>query len=463
MMYAHPTEVEGDGGLRNTTTTTTTTGFHWFKINYLILLIAGGFLLHVNFFQAYTEEPYMGSNMNTATTSSHGRSKQHHTPSTSRKNQTQTVPSNAFKPAETATTVANITTKSTIPKSSGEDDRVHDDSSPSFLGGMDPTKVKLSDLIDTHTYKLKVNVTDMIDFATIGNPKTGTSFMSQWFRRHSELLTPKPEMRAMQWPGTGPGKTVEIMFPLLKEKTPQNKLGYKCPADVREFASLRNLRDYFPKAKLIVGIRHPVLWFESFHNYRIRRGTRIPPAMQCRGKCHKEHDSVCTYSGYFHLFLAQMGFTSLSTREETDLLRHYDVNTLEPLPFNLKSLQPAMPHDVFLYETTQIDGSKVPHIAEAFRQDLSHYLELKTPLASLASAKPVAHSPDETKLVGEIIDICDPQYKLLREELVLIGRDAAQWILEFFVPLPQVHVSSPEFFRQVLEGYGSDPCDNKTP
>lgn len=186
--------------------------------------------------------------------------------------------------------------------------------------------------------------------------------------------------------------------------------------------------------------------------------------MQCRGKCHREHQSVCTYSAYFHLFLAQMGYTSLSTSQETNLLRHYDVNTLEPMPFDLKSLQPSMPHDVFLYETTQIDGSKVPHIAETFRQDLSNYLELETPLASLSSAQPVSHgSTDETKLVGEIIDICDARYQPLREELVLIGRDAAQWILRYFIALPNVHVSSPDFFRHVLDGYGSDPCTDKTP
>jgi len=123
-----------------------------------------------------------------------------------------------------------------------------------------------------------------------------------------------------------------------------------------------------------------------------------------------------------------------------------------------------MPHDVFLYETTQIDGSKVPHIAETFRQDLSNYLELETPLASLSSAQPVSHgSTDETKLVGEIIDICDARYQPLREELVLIGRDAAQWILRYFIALPNVHVSSPDFFRHVLDGYGSDPCTDKTP
>lgn len=155
----------------------------------------------------------------------------------------------------------------------------------------------------------------------------------------------------------------------------------------------------------------------------------------------------------------------MSTRKETNLLRHYDITTLKPLPFEVKALQPPMPQEVFLYETTQIDGSKVPHIAETFRRDLSAYLQLETPLASLASAKPVAHhvnassvQTEETKLVGELFDICDPKYKVLRDELILIGRDAAQWILDYFVPLPNVHVSSPEFFHEVLEGYGSDPC-----
>ena len=193
----------------------------------------------MNFFQEYSDEPYVGSHMNTVTSSSHGSAKHAH--SKSWNNYTVTSSLNDTKSLNTQPANNNATLSG---------DRVHDSS---FLGGMDPTKVKLDDLIDTDTYELKVDVTDMIDFATIGNPKTGTSFMSQWFRKHPELLTPKSEMRAMQWPQTGPGRVVEIMLPLLKEKTPQKKLGYKCPADIRAIGSLRNLRDYFPKAKLIVG------------------------------------------------------------------------------------------------------------------------------------------------------------------------------------------------------------------
>jgi len=262
-MYAHPNEVDGDGFRSTGTTTITTTTnnnnsyFHWFKINYLILLIACGFLLHINMFQAYVEEPYLSSNMNTATTSSDGKVKQHQ----------------EVKPVETTTTTKSMNATSNQIDGGQDDDDDDDDSKTSSYipNGMDPTKLKLSDLIDTDTYRLKVNVTDMIDFATIGNPKTGTSFMSEWFYEHPDILTPKPEMRAMQWPKTGPGKTVEIMFPLIKKKTHDNKLGYKCPADVRTLSSLRNLRDYFPKTKLIVGkcfvtmnVNYPV----SFYSLR---------------------------------------------------------------------------------------------------------------------------------------------------------------------------------------------------
>jgi hypothetical protein len=43
--------------------------------------------------------------------------------------------------------------------------------------------------------------------------------------------------------------------------------GIKCPGDLENTPlAMRNYEKFFPKTNYIVGIRHPVLWFESFYN-----------------------------------------------------------------------------------------------------------------------------------------------------------------------------------------------------
>mmetsp|Transcript_19705 Transcript_19705/g.37347 ORF Transcript_19705/g.37347 Transcript_19705/m.37347 type:complete len:418 (-) Transcript_19705:118-1371(-) len=331
---------------------------------------------------------------------------------------------------------------------------------------MDLPNMQLSDLINLKTYELKVNVSDVINFAMIGSPKTGTTSMKEWIRKHPDVLCPASEMHEMA-KVAGPGRSLEIMADLIQQKTPSKKLGYKCPAEMYEISALTHLRDYFPSTKLIVGIRHPVLWFQSFYNFRVAANLvkgkpPLPfPPLKLRGKCTEQSRRVCTYNAYFHILLAQMGRTAMSTQEETNLLRRYDVDTLQAMPFEpFPILVPHLPHQIFLYDPDQMNGAKFPDVAEQFRQDLSVYLELRTPLSSLAVAQANTHAERENATVAAaLMDICDSKFKPLREELILIGRDAARWITEFFLPLENVHVSSPDFFRRTLEGYEVDPCE----
>ena len=158
----------------------------------------------------------------------------------------------------------------------------------------------------------------------------------------------------------------------------------------------------------------------------------------------------------------------MSTQAEKDFLRHYDPKTLQPLPFNMTSLHPPANHKLFIYDQMQIDGQKAPKVAEALRKDLSAFLELETLLPSLETAQPRVHEDNSTaadprfvrrRRVREVIDICEPQYQTLRNELVLVGRDAAEWIEKYFMPLSNVIVSSPDYFRRVLSTYQKDPCE----
>lgn len=119
-------------------------------------------------------------------------------------------------------------------------------------------------------------------------------------------------------------------------------------------------------------------------------------------------------------------------------------------------LDPPMPNQLFLYETSQIDGQQHPEVAEQFRQDLSDFLGLNQLLTSLSNATVEPMGLSSSPL--NTFDICQDEYQPLRDDLVEIGQKASTWILNHFVPLDQVRISSPEYFYTMLEGWKVDPC-----
>ena len=121
------------------------------------------------------------------------------------------------------------------------------------------TALDLEDCVNTTSWEVKKDVSKLIDFAIIGNPKTGTTFLADWLKTHPEIWMPTEEMRHMLVPFKGPAKSVNKLLPLYKEKGASDLIGYKCPADVRQLVALEHLRDFFPNTKLIVGALTMVL------------------------------------------------------------------------------------------------------------------------------------------------------------------------------------------------------------
>jgi hypothetical protein len=55
----------------------------------------------------------------------------------------------------------------------------------------------------------------------------------------------------------------------LYDKGKERKLsirGYKAPMDLQTPLAMELIATYFPSARLFVGLRNPILWFESFYN-----------------------------------------------------------------------------------------------------------------------------------------------------------------------------------------------------
>lgn len=67
----------------------------------------------------------------------------------------------------------------------------------------------------------------------------------------------------------GYNQHVRLMESLYKDMPPGDMIrAIKCPRDLEVPLALQNYQKYFPKTDFMVGLRHPVEWFESFYNFR---------------------------------------------------------------------------------------------------------------------------------------------------------------------------------------------------
>lgn len=195
----------------------------------------------------------------------------------------------------------------------------------------------------------------------------------------------------------------------------------------------------------INSLRHPVLWFESFYNFRIRFNYTLPAPEDLIDECPPTARNVCTEEIRYNDHLSRLGKTDRSDPEE--------LNLLGPILPRHKDL-PKMGNPVFLYEISQMHEIDETRSAQ-YRQDLQNYLGLQTPLEPLTESEE-SHGDHPNK--DKEIDICAPEQAAVHDELMQIARDSSLWIRNYFIQLPDVFVSSPDHFNALLEDWMIDPC-----
>jgi hypothetical protein len=84
------------------------------------------------------------------------------------------------------------------------------------------------------------------------------------------------------------------------------KMGIKCPCDLEANLALANYRQFFPNTKFIVGLRHPILPFQSFYNFRITNDHPMPPPQQLVSRCKRARRGVCTFRANLSRHLQQI-------------------------------------------------------------------------------------------------------------------------------------------------------------
>lgn len=285
----------------------------------------------------------------------------------------------------------------------------------------------------------------LLNLAIIGFPKTGTSTLMKYLH-----LSPQVQVFEEERCEMGYNQHAKLMASLYKDM-PEGDLirGIKCPRDLEVSLALQNYQTYFPQTDFMVGLRHPIEWFESFYNFRVNNLFPMPPADQLAGRCARRHQGLCTFRGNFHLFLANMGKTNIDTDpQEKALIPAEYQKLIKPVPLKGR---------IFLWDISQLNSDN-PH----FREDLRQFLRLDDPLPEMIWVKPGFHhnkNPFKHEVMSKKIDICDTQYKEIREILLRQGTLASDWIRKYFLEAEGVFVSQKEHFSNViLKSWERDIC-----
>ncbi len=312
--------------------------------------------------------------------------------------------------------------------------------------------------------RLTNNETPTLDFAIIGFAKTGTTFLHDILANHSQVIMYDDEfwgdeemlriwlnetvMGYSSLDETNRGEEQQ------SQPQPAKRRGIKCPRIVKETARLDQM--LVNTSRVIVGVRHPVRWFESLYNYRIwqkhdKKRFKMIPTVQYLHNNRTDWLGLSTGAARFDLYLKQLHKVSLSTDELQHMTRIQKVNGV----MNSTAHHERHPMKVFLYTMEQIKDNNTQRLLH-FQHALQQFLDLDTPLQDLASEEKVNVNNFNR---SQMINICDEQYKDIRNTLVWQGKHASEWIRNKFMKSKDVVVSDVGFMNAGMERWGVDPCE----
>ncbi len=251
---------------------------------------------------------------------------------------------------------------------------------------------------------------------------------------------------------------------------------YKSPSDIDNQLVVKRYREHYPHTKLVVGMRHPVLWFQSMYNFRIAKGfnfeltpDQFDPSCSAKGQ-----HNLCIDRTNYHYLLARFGktpgthaelMTSFTSAQRSNLMKdgfletEHVFDTLPPPPAFVYT-----PNPIFVYDVEQLADNNATRTT-LFRKDVEQYLglqhDIRRHIPQIVPGK-IGQGVSEKKMKerdSKKIDICSREWSKTRKDLVAVGRKVHRWFLDYFIDSPDVRVSNPEFLLQILETYGSDPCD----
>jgi len=296
-----------------------------------------------------------------------------------------------------------------------------------------------------------------VDFFIMGWPKTGTSSMMAYLDSSKELKVVTKNIDenadAAEFHLEGP-EDIDILFDrieldyLLSNEEEELQYGIKWPGAISSRGmgteSIEYLEKYNPvgtETKLLIGMRHPVRWFESFYNYRAGRTGTPPPSASLIGS--HAWAGVCTDRVRYEEGIMQLGNFPLRSKDEEWIQSHGHMGVVNG----------GTPYKVFFYLQEQLsDDDKVRH--GKFLEELSSFMEVKVPFTVDNDV------PDRNHDHHKRFDICNKEHNEVRKVLVENGKETAKWIRANLADADGVTLPNKEYFLEMVDTFGSDPCDN---
>ena len=218
---------------------------------------------------------------------------------------------------------------------------------------------------------------------------------------------------------------------------------------------------YLPKTVLIVGIRHPILMFQSFWNMQsdyVKGRDNLNPYDRLV-ICNNEKKScsngcpgrilVCLGRMLFHVHLSQYGKTDLSYAERELLAPDSGIGGGQNL------INHNIRNHIFIYELNQMSDDDMWDV-----------------LANILKVPYIPHDihmGDNTERMkkkhkSQRVDFCDAKYDDFRSVFLLHGYNMSQWFCNYIVPVAKdesrndLTIANPDHFCELVKTYGEDPC-----
>ncbi|GKY98030.1 hypothetical protein MPSEU_000761100 [Mayamaea pseudoterrestris] len=302
----------------------------------------------------------------------------------------------------------------------------------------------------------------LLQFAIVGFGKCGTSSLMHWLEMHPELQMLNQEVWALT--GRDPGRLIRRLH--RKLRNPLQQRGYKCPGDLLAHFVMDYYRNYWPQTKLLVGVRHPIHWFQSLYNFRIqnfKNFAEIPHPNKLIGVCESKWSLICMGRGFFGYHLMKLGKQYANGVRETLALERNMLDWMGASNKTDLSVVTPLPNQLFMFEIQQLSEKNLTRHMQ-FKSDIQHYLNLTHPLTDTVHFKPGMewHETLQQRKDALKIDICQDQYLPARLILMQMSRMTSEWIRNVFLELPGVFVSSKDHVRSILATeWMVDPCGDK--
>jgi hypothetical protein len=178
-------------------------------------------------------------------------------------------------------------------------------SSLPFSSKNDSWSMPLSSLIADTESNITAPVHWILQFAHIGMPKTASTSIMHLLYSHPETQMHEKEIHSLQ--NASPAQLVKEMYDLPPGK--HFHRGFKSPGQLETIHCLYAFERYFFNTKLIIGVRHPILWFQSwFNHFRNAKKRRVRES-----PLDYLDFALLPQSLEFHKNIAQLGKTNPSS------------------------------------------------------------------------------------------------------------------------------------------------------